>query len=91
MGASPDSVERQAKFKAKHDLPFILLADEDHQIAERYGVWKEKKMFGKKFMGNERTTFLIDPQGNIAKIFPKVSPKEHSRQVLDALAMLQAQ
>jgi len=90
LGVSPDSVEDQAKFKEKENLPFTLIADEDHQIAETYGVWKEKKMFGKTFMGVERTTFLIDPQGKIAQIFPSVDPKTHSQQVLTALAELQS-
>jgi len=88
IGVSPDSVARQAKFKQKHNLPFILLADEDHQIAEAYQIWKEKKMFGKAYWGNERSTYLIDPQGQIARVFPKVKPKEHSGQVLAALAEL---
>jgi peroxiredoxin Q/BCP len=90
LGASPDSVKDQAKFKQKEDLPFILLSDEDHKIAESYGVWKEKTMFGKTFWGNERTTFLIDPEGKIAKVFPNVKPDEHSELVLTALASLQS-
>jgi peroxiredoxin Q/BCP len=89
LGASPDTVKDQAKFKEKENLPFTLLADEDHQLAEAYEVWVEKKMFGKTFMGVDRTTFVIDPAGKIAKIFPKVSPKEHSEQVLAALEALQ--
>lgn len=90
LGASPDSVKDQAKFKQKEDLPFILLSDEDHKIAESYGVWKEKTMFGKTFWGNERTTFLIDPEGKIAKVFPNVKPEKHSELVLTALAALQS-
>jgi len=90
LGVSPDSVERQAKFKAREDLPFPLLADTDHRIAEAYGVWKEKSLFGKKYWSVERTTFLIDPQGKIARIFRKVKPARHSQQVLDALAELTA-
>jgi peroxiredoxin Q/BCP len=86
MGASPDSVESQAKFKAKENLPFILLADEEHEIAEQYGVWVEKSMYGKTFWGIERTTFLIGPDGAIERIFRKVNPQTHSEQVLAALA-----
>jgi len=90
LGASPDTVEDQAKFKAQESLPFTLLADEEHQVAELYGVWQERKMYGKTFMGIVRTTFLIDPAGKIGKIFPNVNPKNHTQQVLDALAELQA-
>jgi peroxiredoxin Q/BCP len=82
-------VQDQAKFKAKENLPFTLLADESHQLAEQYGVWQEKTLFGKTAMGIVRTTYLIDPQGSIAKIFPNVNPKEHSQQVLETLANLQ--
>jgi peroxiredoxin Q/BCP len=89
LGVSPDSVKRQAKFKQKEGLPFTLVADEDHQVAELYEVWKEKSMFGKTFKGNERTTFLIDPEGRVAKIFPKFHTTSHSNQVLDALSVLQ--
>ncbi len=71
-------------------MPFTLIADEDHKIAENYGVWGEKKMFGKKYWGVTRATFLIDPKGNIAQVFPKVKPASHSQQVLEALAELQA-
>ena len=88
MGASPDSVETQAKFKQKEQLPYILLADENHEVAEKYGVWVEKSMYGKKFWGNERTTFLIGPDGTIDKIFRKVTPEKHSQQVLSALTEL---
>lgn len=88
MGVSPDPVERQAKFKAKENLPFILLSDENHEVAEKYGVWVEKKMYGKTYWGNERTTFIISPEGKIEKIFPKVKPATHSEQVLAALAEL---
>ena len=86
LGASPDSVKRQTKFKEKEGLPFILLADEEHVVAEQYGVWIEKSMYGKKYWGVDRTTFLIDPQGKINRIFPKVKPQPHSEQVLAALA-----
>jgi peroxiredoxin Q/BCP len=86
VGVSPDTSEAQAKFKAKFDLPFTLLADKDHQAAEAYGVWKEKSMYGKKYMGIERTTFLIDQDGIIQKIFPKVKVEGHSAEILAAIA-----
>lgn len=86
IGVSPDSVKRQAKFKEKESLPFILLADENHEVAEKYGVWVEKSMYGRKYWGNERTSFLIDPEGRIERIFRKVKPQTHSEQVLAALA-----
>jgi thioredoxin-dependent peroxiredoxin len=89
IGASPDSMERQAQFKEKENLPFLLLADEDHELAEKYGVWVEKSMYGKTFWGVERTTFLINPDGHIERIFRSVKPQTHSEQVLSALADLQ--
>jgi peroxiredoxin Q/BCP len=85
LGVSPDTVQDEAKFKAKENLPFPLLADETHEVAEKYGVWVEKSMYGKKFWGVERTTFLIDPNGVIEKIFRKVNPETHSEQILAAL------
>ncbi len=85
VGVSPDQSKAQAKFKAKFDLPFTLLADSDHKAAEDYGVWKEKSMYGKKYMGVDRTTFVIDPEGKIKKIFPKVSVEGHAEEVLAAL------
>ncbi len=85
IGVSPDEVKAQAKFKTKHGLPFSLLADVDHQAAENYGVWVEKSMYGKKYMGVERTTFLIDKTGTIAKIWPKVKVAGHAAEVLAAL------
>ena len=85
IGVSPDNVETQAKFKKKENLPFILLADEKHEVAEQYGVWVEKSMYGKKFWGNERTTFLIDAEGVVKKVFRQVKPQTHSEQVLAAL------
>ena len=88
IGVSPDSVKRQAQFKAKENLPFILLADEAHEVADKYGVWVEKSLYGKKFWGVERSTFIIDPAGNIERIFRKVKPKTHSEQVLTALDAL---
>lgn len=86
VGVSPDSPKAQAKFRDKYKLPFTLLADEDHAVCEAYGVWAEKSMYGKKYMGVERTTFIIDADGKIAKIFPKVKPAGHAEQVKAALA-----
>ena len=86
VGISPDKTAAHAKFAAKYSLPFTLVADPDHAIAEAYGVWKEKSMYGRKYMGIERTTFVIDEQDKIAKIFAKVKPAGHAAEVLEALA-----
>jgi peroxiredoxin Q/BCP len=86
LGVSPDPVKRVAAFDDKHGLSFPLLADEDHAVAEAYGVWVEKSMYGRKYMGNERTTFVIGPEGVISHVLRKVKPAEHDRLVLDALA-----
>lgn len=88
LGVSPDLVKAQAKFRTKFDLPFTLLADEEHLVAEKYGVWVEKSMYGKKYMGVERTTFIIDKEGKIAKIFSKVKPVGHAAEVLASLNSL---
>jgi peroxiredoxin Q/BCP len=88
VGVSPDPVAAVKKFAEKYTLDFELLADEDHSVAELYGVWGEKKMYGKTYMGVQRATFLIDPEGKVAKVFPKVSPKTHDEVVLDALGEL---
>ena len=85
VGVSPDKSAAQAKFKKKFDLPFTLLADTEHKAAEDYGVWAEKSMYGKKYMGIDRTTFVIDPEGRIRKIFPKVKVDGHAEEVLAAL------
>lgn len=85
LGVSPDSVKSHVKFKAKFDLPFTLLADTDHAVAESYGVWKEKSMYGRKYMGIERTTFVIDPKGTISHVFAKVKPETHAADVSAAL------
>jgi len=90
IGVSPDTVEAQRKFADKFDLEFTLLADADHAVAERYGAWVEKSMYGKKYMGVQRATFIIDPKGKIARVLPKVSPKTHDDVVLKALAELAA-
>jgi peroxiredoxin Q/BCP len=85
IGVSPDSVEDVKKFAEKYDLEFTLLADADHAVAEAYGTWGEKSMYGKKYWGVQRATFVIDPDGRIAHVFPKVSPKTHDDVVLEAL------
>jgi len=85
VGVSPDTSQAQAKFKQKFTLPFTLLADSEHKAAEDYGVWKEKSMYGKKYMGVERTTFVIDGDGMIKKIFPKVKIDGHVAEVLAAV------
>jgi thioredoxin-dependent peroxiredoxin len=90
LGVSPDPVEDVKKFADKFDLDFTLLADADHAVADAYGTWVEKSMYGKKYMGVQRATFLIDPEGRIAKVFPKVSPRTHDDVVLGALAELAA-
>ena len=86
LGVSPDAVKAVAKFDQKYDLGFPLLADEGHQVAEQYGVWVEKSMYGRTYMGNERTTFVIDPDGTIKDILRKVKPAEHDDRVLAAVA-----
>jgi thioredoxin-dependent peroxiredoxin len=86
LGVSPDSEASHVLFRQKHDLPFTLLADPDHATAEAYGVWVEKSMYGKKYMGVERSTFVIDASGNVAKVMRKVKPDAHADQVLAALA-----
>ncbi len=85
LGVSPDSVASHQKFKAKYELPFTLLSDRDHAVAEAYGAWGEKKMYGKTYQGILRTTYLIDEQGVIEEVFQKVKPKGHGEQVLRAL------
>lgn len=86
IGVSPDEPEKLAKFRDKYDLNFELLGDPDHKVAEKYGVWVEKSMYGKKYMGVQRATFIIDGRGKIVHVIPKVSPKTHDDQVLKALA-----
>lgn len=82
IGVSPDSPASHAKFAAKFGLPFTLVADEDHSICKAYGVWQEKSMYGRKYFGVVRTTFVIDREGRIAKVFEKVKPDGHSADVL---------
>ena len=88
IGVSKDTVAKHDKFKAKHDLDVVLAADEDGAVCEAYGVWVEKNMYGKKSMGIERATFLIDAQGDIAKIWRKVKVPGHVEEVLEAVRAL---
>lgn len=88
LGISVDNVESHKKFAQKHNLPFTLLADTDKITVQEYGVWQSKKMFGKEITGTKRTSFLIDPQGNIAKIYPNVNPLTHAKEVLKDLQQL---
>jgi peroxiredoxin Q/BCP len=85
LGVSPDPVKKIAKFDEKYGLRFPLLADEDHAVAEAYGVWVEKSMYGRTYMGNERSTFVIGPDGNVKAVLRKVKPAEHDELVLGAL------
>ena len=85
LGVSPDSEKSHMKFKNKYQLPFPLLADVDHAVCEAYGVWGDKQLMGRNYMGVMRTTFLIDPNGKIKKVFEKVRPAEHSAEMLAAL------
>jgi len=82
LGVSPDSVKSHKKFKEKYQLPFTLLSDPDHTVCEAYGVWAEKQMMGKKYMGILRTTFVINKDGVVEKVFEGVKPSEHSKEVL---------
>jgi peroxiredoxin Q/BCP len=86
LGVSPDAVKAVAKFDQKYSLGFPLLADEDHKVAEQYGVWVKKSRYGREYMGNERTTFVIDPEGTVKEVLRNVKPAEHDDLVLSALA-----
>jgi thioredoxin-dependent peroxiredoxin len=86
LGISPDPVAKVKKFYEKYDLDFALLADEDHAVAETYGVWTTKNMYGRSYLGNERTTFIVDAGGDVAAVLRKVKPAEHDELVLRALA-----
>ena len=88
FGVSPDPVTSHVKFKKKFNLPFPLLADVDHAVAEAYGAWGEKSMYGRKYQGILRTTFVIDGKGRIARVFEKVKPKGHAAEVLEAVSAL---
>jgi thioredoxin-dependent peroxiredoxin len=85
LGISPDPPSKLKRFQEKQALNFALLSDEDHSVAEAYGVWAQKSMYGKTYFGNERTTFVLDPVGRVAKVLRKVKPAEHDELVLDAL------
>ena len=88
LGVSADSVKKHAKFVEKYELPFLLLADEERTVVTRYGVWAKKKFMGREYMGILRTTFLIDPEGKIAKIYENVKPEEHAEEVLAEILRL---
>jgi peroxiredoxin Q/BCP len=87
LGVSADSVESHRRFRAKFGLNFPLLEDQGHEVAEAYGVWKEKSMYGKKFMGIERSTFLIDEKGTVARVWRKVKPKGHAEMLAELLGV----
>jgi len=86
IGVSPDGQKSHEKFRSKHDLPFILLSDTDHKVAERYGVWKEKKMYGKTYFGIERSTFIIDENGKLSEEFRKVKVNGHVEAVFELVS-----
>ena len=88
LGVSPDSLESHRKFKKKYELPYRLLSDEGHRLADTFGVWKQKSMYGLKFMGIERTTVIIDGNGRIARIFPRVKVPGHVQEVEKAVREL---
>lgn len=90
LGISPDPVDKVAKFVEKQELNFTLLADEDHAVCDLYGTWVEKSMYGRKYWGSTRSTVIVDPDGKVAEVFPKVKPAEHDAKVLEALDRLQA-
>lgn len=85
LGVSPDSVASHERFAAKHELPFPLLSDPEHEVAESYGVWVEKSMYGRKYMGIQRATFVIDEKGKLSAVFPKVKVAGHVDEVLTVL------
>lgn len=89
IGVSKDSVKAHQKFAERHKLNFILLSDENHEMIEAYGAWQEKSMFGKKYMGIQRSTVIIDPSGNIVKEYPKVNPAKHAAEIIKDLQALQ--
>jgi peroxiredoxin Q/BCP len=88
LGVSPDKPAKLRKFADKYELPFTLLADTEHEVADEYGAWVEKSMYGRKYWGNARTTFVIDADGKVAHVIPKVSPKTHDDEVLKLLGEL---
>lgn len=90
LGVSADDVASHQKFTEKYDLPFPLLADPDHTVSEAYGAWREKSMYGKKFWGVDRITYIIDPNGIVRKVFPKVKPASHGDEVYSAIIALRS-
>jgi peroxiredoxin Q/BCP len=90
LGVSTDGVRSHQRFRAKYDLPFTLLADVEHRVAERYGVWGEKQLYGRTYMGILRTTFVIDARGRVARVFERVKADGHAAEVAEALAGLAA-
>ena len=88
MGVSPDGLESHRKFKAKHSLPFLLLVDEEHRLADEFGIWKEKSMYGVKYLGVERTTVIIGRDGRVARIFPQVKIPGHVEEVESSVRAL---
>ena len=88
LGVSPDPVSKVARFAGRYELDFTLLADAEHEVAEAYGVWAEKSMYGRTYLGNLRATFVIDRDGRIARVFEKVKPENHAAEVADAVAAL---
>jgi peroxiredoxin Q/BCP len=88
FGISPDNVASHQKFRDKHTLPFPLLADDDHRVSAQYGVWGPKQFMGREYMGVDRATFIINPDGKIARVFPKVNPNGHALEILTALKEL---
>ena len=87
-GVSPDSIKSHLKFQQKYALPFPLLADAEHKVSDAYGVWGPKKFMGREYMGVDRSTFIIDPQGKLARVFPQVKPAGHALEILQALREL---
>jgi peroxiredoxin Q/BCP len=88
LGVSPDTVKKHEKFAAKYDLPFTLLADTEKDVVQAYGVWGKKKFMGREYLGVNRVSFLIDPKGKIAKVYPKVKPATHAEEVIEDLKAL---
>jgi peroxiredoxin Q/BCP len=88
FGVSPDSIKSHLKFQQKYALPFPLLSDDEHKVSDAYGVWGPKKFMGREYMGVDRSTFIIDPQGKLARVFPKVKPAGHAMEILQALREL---
>ena len=89
-GVSPDDVASHARFRKKHKMPFNLLADPDHKVAEQFGVWQRKTMYGKLFFGVVRSTFIVGPDGTVVKVFEKVKPEGHAEEVIEALESLRS-